>query len=196
MRQYLFAAGFVLMLSACNNAQAPATTSQNNMADTATEKPNFFPVTAFIKGQVYEMKQKGLNPIKYTTVNDHTDSSFIKFEMLDELLKEFLHPEIDSVNLVPFFTETKFLDQTIDAFTFTYDPKSILPDSIPLKHWDVYIDPSTSKVKRVYMIKKSDGNRTLQLTWQSNQWCKITTLVKDTEGSEKIEKEEKISWDY
>jgi len=111
-------------------------------------------------------------------------------------LKEFLQPEIDSANLVPFFTETKFLDQTINAFTFTYDPKIQLPDSVNLKHWDVYIDPETSKVKRVYIIKRSGENKILQLTWQSNEWCKTTTIITTPDGISKIEKEEKISWDY
>ena len=54
---------------------------------------------------------------------------------------------------------------------------------------------TTSKVKRIYLIKKTSDNKTLQLTWQSNQWCKITTIVNDAAGS-KVEKEEKITWDY
>lgn len=196
MRQFLLAAGCIVLLNACNNEPAPVASPQNNTIDTVTEKPDFFPVTAFIKGQIYEIKEKGLSPRQYISINDHTDSAFVKFEQLDKLLKEFLQPEIDSANLVPFFTETKFLDQTIDAFTFTYDPKTTLPDSIPLKHWDVYIEPTTSKVKRVYLIKKTSDGKTLQLTWQSGQWCKTTTLVTDANGSTKIEKEEKISWDY
>lgn len=196
MRQFLVAAGCIVLLNACNIQPAPVASPQNSTIDTVTEKPDFFPVTAFIKGQIYEIKQKGLSPMQYISINDHTDSAFVKFEQLDNLLKEFLQPEIDSANLVQFFTETKFLDQTIDAFTFTYDPKTTLPDSIPLKHWDVYIEPTTSKVKRVYLIKKTSDNKTLQLTWQSNQWCKITTLVTDANGSTRVEKEEKISWDY
>src|SRR3982750_500671 len=126
MRQYFWIVT-ILALNACNNnktekiAVAPAEVK---------EKPDFFPVTSFLKGQVVEINEKGITPVKYTTINDHTDSVFIKLETLENELKEFLHPEIDSANLADLFTETKFADQTINAFTFTYDPKGQLPDSI------------------------------------------------------------------
>ncbi len=160
------------------------------------EKPSFFPVTAYIKGQLHDIHQKGLTPIKYTSQNNRTDSVMVKFESLNDLCKEFLHPEIDSANMVNHYTEAKFLDQSLDAFTFTYDIKPAAPDSITLKHWDVYIDPATSKVKRIYWVKEQASNTTLQLTWQSNQWCKIVTIKKNADGSSAVEKEEKISWDY
>jgi hypothetical protein len=72
----------------------------------------------------------------------------------------------------------------------------LLHDSVVLKHWDVYIDPETNKVKRVYLVKKINKNTSLQLTWQSNEWFKTTTITSGTDGIEKVEKEEKISWDY
>ncbi|MBP6022698.1 hypothetical protein [Ferruginibacter sp.] len=194
MRLYLFAALFIL-LNACNNNIPEKKITQDN-TDTVQERPSFIPVTAYIKGQIFEIKQKGLAPKKYTTINNHTDSVLLKLETLGEILSAYLHPEIDSVNLVSFFTETKFLDQSIEAFTFTYDPKPGISDSIPLLHWDVYVEPETHKVKRVYMVKKIEGNKTLQLTWQSNQWCKTTTIINNADGTSAVEKEEKISWDY
>lgn len=193
MRLYLFAALFIF-LNACNNNSEKKVAPTNT--DTVQERPSFIPVTAYIKGQIFEIKQKGLAPKKYTTINNHTDSVLIKLETLEEILAAYLHPEIDSVNLIPFFTETKFLDQSIEAFTFTYDPKPGIPDSIPLLHWDVYVEPETHKVKRVYMVKKIEGNKTQQLTWQSNQWCKTTTIINNPDGTSAVEKEEKISWDY
>jgi hypothetical protein len=192
MRQYVIAA-VIMLFSACNNSTPKKIIPAENKVE---EKTSFFPVTSYLKGQVHEIKEKGLTPIKYTTINNHTDSVAIKFEMLDELVKEFLQPEIDTTNLISFFAETKFLDQTIDAFTFTYDAKSPIPDSLNLRHWDVYIDPATSKVKRVYIIKKSGENKTMQLTWQSNLWCKTTTIINNPDGTSTIEKEEKISWAY
>ncbi|MGC4101635.1 hypothetical protein [Ferruginibacter sp.] len=192
MRSYLFAAA-ILFLSACNNAAekpaAPPVTA-------AQEKPDFFPVTSYIKGQIKGIYDKKLNPIKYITVNDKTDSVFLKFEGLEQEMTEFLHPEIDSASLASLFTETKFLDQTINAFTFTYDPKIKLPDTMQLNHWDVYIEPETGTVRRIYLTKRVAPDKTLQLTWQNNEWCKIVTIVSDKEGSSKVEKEEKISWDY
>ncbi len=163
----------------------------------SVEKQSFFPVTNYIKGQLYEIKNMGINPLKFTTDNNnHTDSVWLKLEEIDSAVKEFLQPVIDSANLISLFTETKFADQTLDAFTFTYDATGILPDTMSWKHWDVYIDPATGKVKRLYLVKDVGNQRILQLTWQSNKWCKISTLITDQNGVTSVEKEEKIIWEF
>jgi hypothetical protein len=191
-RYFLIAA--IIFLNACSNNSEEKTAVSSNT--TVEEKTSFFPVTSYLKGQIHEIKEKGITPIKYITANNHTDSFFVTFAELDEVMKEFLHPVIDTANLIPFFTESKFLDQSINAFTFTYEPKPQVPDSILLTHWDVYIEPEISKVKRIYLVKKASGNKTLQLTWQSNEWCKTTTIVTSANGATTVEKEEKILWVY
>ncbi len=188
-----FCIAAVLLISACNNNSEEKKLAPNNIAE---EKPSFFPVTSYLKGQIHEIKEKGITPIKHVSTHNHTDSVFVTFAELDEVMKEFLYPEIDSANLIPFFTESKFLDQSINAFTFTYEPKPQVPDSILLTHWDVYIEPEISKVKRIYLVKKGGVNKMLQLTWQSNEWCKTTTIITKPDGTSAVEKEEKISWVY
>lgn len=181
-------AACILILLSCNNA-----------ADTKTEpveKQKFFPVTSFLKGEIYNIKKAGINPLKYTTVNNHTDSAWLKIEELDDAVKEFLEPEIDSANLISLFTEKSFLDQSINAVTFTYEASVPLPDTMKLIHWDVYIDPKASTVKRIYMVKQISKSTLLQLTWVTNQWCKIVSIATDENGVSKIEKEEKIIWDF
>jgi hypothetical protein len=192
MTKYFFIAA-LLLLSACNNNNEEKKVAPGDIAE---EKPSFFPVTSYLKGQIREIKEKGITPIKYVTTHNRTDSFFVTFAELDEVMKEFLHPEIDSANLIPFFTESKFLDQSINAFTFTYEPKAQVPDSIPITHWDVYIEPEISKVKRIYLVKKAGQNKIMQLTWQSNEWCKTTTIITKPDGTNAVEKEEKISWVY
>jgi hypothetical protein len=159
-------------------------------------KQSFFPVTSYFKGQLYDIMHKGINPLKYVTIKDHTDSTWLKIEKFPDAISEFLHPEIDSLNLTTLFTEKKFMDQTIDALTFTYDPTGLLPDSMSLNHWDVYINPKTGKVKRIYLVKNPSPGQTIQLTWQGDKWCKITTISNKTDGTSEVEKEEKITWDF
>ncbi|MBS1510625.1 MAG: hypothetical protein JST86_07295 [Bacteroidetes bacterium] len=200
MRLYLSATIALIFLFSCNNNSSNAVPAQQNAATTDTgqqsaEKPHFFPVTAYLKGQLYEIKEKGLTPMHYITVNDHTDSSYLKLDGLEQAVHEFVTPQIDTTNLTAVFTESSFLDQTINAFTFTYNPKGELPDSIPINHWDVYIDPETQKVKRIYIVKNLNST-ILQLTWQSGEWCKIVTLDKTPDGGSKVIKEEKIVWTY
>lgn len=184
----------LITLAACNSNNT-STVAQND-AGQVPAKPHFFRVTTYLKGQVYDIRQKGLTPIKYTTIKDHTDSVMIKFDELDGLVKDFLQPVIDSTNLISLYTETKFLDQSVNSFTFTYDPKEPAADSLELLHWDVYLDPENGKVKRVYIIKKGGPGKTLQLTWLHNQWFKTTTIITNPNGSTAVEKEEKIVWDY
>jgi hypothetical protein len=92
-------------------------------------------------------------------------------------------------------TEKRFLDQTIDAFTFTYDPVNPLPDTFLLRRWDVYIDPNTNSVTRVYLVKKERSNKKLQLTWQTNKSCRIVSISTDPSGNDYVEKEVTINWD-
>lgn len=178
----------------CNQGNKETTINKVVVADTVQQK--FFPVTAFIKGEVYEIKNKGINPLLYTTQNNHTDSVWVKIENLDSAVSEFLHPLIDSVNLTGLFTEKSFLDQTINAITFTYEAKGPLPDTMKLRHWDVYLDPETQKVKRVYLVKEMDGGKMLQLTWLSNQYCKIVSISTNKDGVSKVDKETKLTWAF
>lgn len=188
-----------LIFYSCNNA--PDSTEKNNSIVTdpvkpKTESADFFPVTDYFQGQLSEIRNKGINPLKLTNLNNRIDSTWIRMEQLDSEFELFLFPVIDSTNLNNLFTESKFLDQTINAFTFTYDPSGPLPDTFSLKHWDVYIDPQTNEVKRVYLLKKTAGNKTIQLTWLHGKSCRIVSLVTDKDGKTITEKEVTIKWDF
>jgi len=188
---YILTCSFFLY--SCNNS---GKSSEKVAGNDTTASQSFLPVTAYLQGEIFNIKNSGVNPLKYTTVNDKTDSVWVKIEQLDSTLSEFLQPEIDSANLTALFNEKSFMDQSLNAVTFTYDPSGHLPDSMKLKHWDVYIDPKTSKVKRVYLVKQIDKNKMLQLTWVNGQWCKTTTITTDEKGVMKVEKEEKLIWDF
>jgi hypothetical protein len=179
----------LLIVSGCNN-------NEKNDKIQPTEKISFFPVTSYLQGQVLQISKKGINPLKYTTTNNHTDSVWLKTEELNTAFQEFLMPLIDTNNLADYFKETKFFDQTINAFTFTYDPIKKLPDTIALSHWDVYVDPDKNTVSKIYMVKNYPGNKTVQLTWYSDKYCKITTITKNDAGLSTVINEEKIIWDF
>lgn len=183
----------IFILFSCNNSgKTDSVAVERNIE----KNQKFFPVTSYLKGEIYNIKKAGINPLKFTTINNQTDSVWLKIEELDTAVSEFLHPEINDTNLISLFTEKSFLDQTINAVTFTYDATISLPDSMLLKHWDVYIDPQSNNVKRIYLVKEISKSKTLQLTWVSNKWCKIISIITDENGVSKIEKEEKLIWDF
>lgn len=185
----------MLLLNSCTTNEKKIPLTANSIATDSLAKQRFFPVTIYIKGQLYSIKEKGLNPIQYLIEGDKKDSSWLKIEDLPSAINEFLTPEIDSTNLIQLFLEKKFVDQSLDAVTLTYEPIKKLPDSLSLSSWTVYIEPETGNVKRIYLVK-TKTTKTTQLTWNSNANCKMVYLTSNADGSFIVDKEVKINWDY
>lgn len=179
-----------ISLQACNQ-QA----KNENPPAAIEERMSFFPVTSYIKGQITEITTYGLAPLQYDLRYSKKDSIWLNAAALDTVFKEFLEPLIDSTNLIETYEESKFADQTIDAFTFTYTPKNETDTTLVIKRWDVYISTKTNKVQRVFIIKRA-GKKELQLTWQNDEWCSIRTIGEDTNGKLVVEKEVLIKWKY
>lgn len=185
---------FVCCIS-CNENNADNTAS-NSGEPVEQEKQSFFPVTDFIKGQLQDIRKDGINPLKFTTANGKTDSAWLKIEDFEKEIGPFLSPVIDSTNLTSLFTEKRFLDQTINAFTFTYDPVKQIPDSFAFQRWDVYVDPQKNTVSRIFLIKKLAADKKQLLTWVPGLNCKIVTVYDDGKGKSGIEKDVMIKWDF
>lgn len=176
-----------------NNSVPPPVISTDS-----TEQQTFFPVTEYIRGQLHELDSMPITPLKIISHNGKSDSMWMKKEDIKTFAQPFLQPVIDSANLKSLFSVKSFLDQTINAFTFSYDPITILPDTLQLKRWDVYIEPKKNVITRIYLVKefKKDGAlQTQQLTWKSNKWCKITTITEQS-GKQPDVTEELMKWDF
>jgi hypothetical protein len=188
-----------IILSCClfacntnNSNTSNSATSSENKKDSAVR---FFPVTSYLKGEIFGIKNGGVTPVRKIIVGTKTDSTWLKIDELDSVMTDFLTPKIDSTNLINTFTESRFKDETLSAYTFTAEPKNSKENTFAFTHWDVYVDVETNKVKRIYLIKKISPTKELQLTWQSGKWCKIITISTES-GKSVIEKEEKIYWSF
>ena len=178
-----------------NQSQTPLQTIKDS-----SEQSSFFPVTEFILGELAQIDSLPVTPLKIITVNGKEDSIWMKKKDIRDFAQPFLHPKIDTSNMKNVFVEKSFLDQTINAFTFSYDPIAMLPDTMQLRRWDVYVDATKSKVKRIYIVKEineksSATKQTIQLTWTAGHWCKITTITEQENNPPKI-RDEKIIWDF
>lgn len=196
MKRYSINVITLLVLFSCtnNNNQNPLAPDKNKKVE-----DSFFPVTSFIKGQIYTLDSLPVTPLQLTTSLGKTDSAWLPKSELKQLLLPFLNPQINETNQKEYFKETKFNDQTLNAITFTYDLIHSIPDSIPLRHWDVYIEPETGKVIKVYLVKilkEGKQNYTQQLTWQTDKMAKITTLLNKPDGSKELIKEVVCIWDF
>ena len=184
----------IIFFSACHSGETDRPITSSTIADST----NIFPVTSFLRAQLKQLDTMPVTPLFVITENGKKDSTWMKRPDIRKNGFPFLSPEIDSVRMHSLFKESSFLDQTIDAYTFSYDPKKTLPDSINLTHWDVYMDPQTNSIKRIYMVKEKDSadqSITQQLTWLVNNWYSIRTITQTT-GHEAEIKEEKMIWDF
>jgi hypothetical protein len=184
---------FLFVFISCNSRNTGRHLT-NNTDDTV----NIFPVTSFLKAQLKRIDSMPVTPLKIVTENEKSDSVWMKREDIRTNATPFLTPLIDSAAMNSLFSEKAFLDQTINAFTFSYDAKTKLPDSINLTHWDVYMNPQTKNIDRIYLVKEkndSGENVTTQLTWLVNKWYSIRTITQIPNGQPKI-KEEKMIWDF
>ncbi len=184
---------FIFFLYACHSSKEKQIDEKNT-----EEAQSFFPVTDFLLGQINETDSLPITPLKITISGNKRDSVWLKKEDIRKFALPFLHPVIDSISMHNYFTEKSFMDQTINAITFSYEAKTKLPDSIKLNRWDVYLDPQKNKVQRIYLVKEdtiNGGNVTTQLTWKVNKWCSIRTIVQQPNEDPQI-KEEIMKWDF
>ena len=184
----------LFILSACNNAH----NKQAQPINTAEETPPYFPVTDFLLGQLNEIDSMPVTPVKITIAGLKNDSVWLTKKDIRTFAIPFLSPVIDSDFIQKFYAGESFMDQTINTVTFSYDAKSILPDSIKLNHWDVYIDPQKNTVQRIYLVKNNATNGvnvTEQLTWIVNKWCSRRTITQEVNKAPEI-KEEIMKWDF
>ncbi|MEO6187215.1 MAG: hypothetical protein ABIO82_01245 [Ginsengibacter sp.] len=158
----------------------------------------YFPVTDFIMGQLSELDKAPVTPLRLDINGNHVDSTWLKREDIRRLAQPFLHPLFDSLSMAAFFDGKSFLDQTLNAYTFSYDARENKPDSIKLKHLDVYIDPQKNSVSRIYMLKEDRVDSTpvtMQLTWKTGKWFNVRSITQ-LPGKEPIVKEEIVKWDF
>ncbi len=158
----------------------------------------YFPVTEYIMGQLNELDQEPVTPLKINLNGNHKDSTWLKREDIRRLAQPFLHPLFDSASMAAFFEGKSFLDQTLNAYTFSYDAKPNKPDSIKLKHLDVYIDPQKNSVSRIYMLKEERIDSlpvTIQLTWMPGKWFNVRS-IRQLPGKEPVVIEETVKWDF
>ena len=183
--------GLLFFLFSCNSSDKSGTNYLKK------EGPSVFPVTEFLKGQLKKIENSPVTPLKLNMENGVTDSVWISRESVRGFAEPFLTPVIDSASLSPYFDGESFLDQTVHSFTLTYTANNSLPEDIDLKNINIYVNPEYGTITKVYLLKETYIDRIrkkIQLTWQTDKWFSITTIVQDEENT--VLKEEKIIWDF
>ena len=185
---------FILILSiSCNtkNEKGPIPAEDKNNI-------SVIPITEFLKGQLKEIENSPVTPVKITIEDGKVDSIWVTRDSIRTFAGPFLTPEIDSASLSSYFEGTSFFDQSVNAVTLTYEANSKIPEGINLRHMDIYIRPEQNEITRVYMVKEipmTNGSKTLQLTWNPGKNCSKLTIIEEN-GKEPRVKEENIIWGF
>lgn len=188
----------ILFLFSCREEVKQTPISPVNQ-DSTQKDVAVFPVTEYFQGQLNELDSMPITLLKIDITGSKTDSTWLPKKDIRNYVQPFLTPIIDSALITSYFKQRSFMDQTINAVTFTYDtPSSSLPDSINLKECDVYVDPDRNSVTRIYMLKSVPGDRRSldsQLTWKTGKSFSIRTIVEE-QGKPAVIKEQIIKWDF
>lgn len=178
-----------LLLNGCKSSTEPKPYTPEKK-----EPVPVFPITDYLNGQIAEIEKLPVTPLVLKINGNETDSIWIKREQLKELAQPFLHPVIDSATLNAYFKGKSFLDQTVNAITFTYEANKHLPREIDLTEMNVYVEPEKNEVDRIYLVKNI-GDTALQLTWKAGKWFSIRSIVQKDDGSSMVS-ETKVKWDF
>lgn len=191
MRQIFYWIIPILFLLSCQEKNTHNSSDENNSADVN------FPITDIIKGDLFELEKAPITPLKIITRENKMDSIWQKREDIRPFATPFLLPVLDSTTLSKFFKETSFLDKTVNAFTIVYELKDNTPNNLPWRHGIIYIDPTTNKVQKIYLVKTipEDQSTTMQLTWVINKSCSIRTITTQADSTNQIV-EEKMIWNF
>lgn len=182
---------FSLCTAACTSNKKTREQSSNTDSLTVIQRDTIpvFPVTDYLLGQISILEQSPVTLLQTTQDNQAIDSVWYQREDARRLAKPFLFPVIDSFSLQKYFTGNSFIDQTINAVTFTYTPLSANSPVDGLREINVYVNPQSNEVTRIYLLKEK-GDTTIQLTWKSGEWFSIRTIS----GSKATE--EKVKWNF
>lgn len=198
MKKLLLPLVAIMLLASCHSG-TDADSSMDIAQDSTVRVDSFFPVTSFIKGQFILLDSTPVTPLLLTTINDKTDSVWIKRDSLRSYLQSFVDETISHQRLHDFFKETRFKDLTINSITFTYEPIKSLPDSIKITNWDVYVNPETGKISKIYIVKNWKDNKytiTQQLTWLTEKSAQITTIKEPDAGGKAEIVEKEYKWNF
>jgi len=186
MKRILLYSVCLLLLCSCGEEQQePVSTPKSKTDTTPSDMPvqaSFFPVSDYLLGQIILMKRGDINPLLKTHTDNKDDSTWIRMESIDSVLKDFTEPYIDSVRLSSYFKETKFEDASMNLITLSYDANNGTPVNVPWSHWDIYIDPESGEVKRIYLVKYLKNGQTQQLHCKPGDSWKIITLSGGTDA--------------
>lgn len=180
----------VLFSCAVNSDSSPDSSSSVQKNGENKDETPVFPVADYLNGQMKLIENLPVTLLRIKSHGLRSDSAWVNRETIRQLASPFFQPVLDSVFLQTNFTGSSFLDQTINAVTFTYSAKlDLIREGFPVETVSIYVDPDSHQVERIY-VEKEAADTSIQLTWRTGEWLSIRKII---DGGVL---EEKIIWNF
>jgi hypothetical protein len=160
---------------------------------TAAEQQDFYPVLSFIRQELALLDSLPVAITRYRVQEGDTDTSILDKTEFRRIAESVGEPDISRDPLRKGYTETVYMDATINLLTMSYRTKEA---SATVQKTDVYIDPATEKVKSIYIEKKlSETNSTVlqKIIWSAGRQLQITSVI-NVEGQPERVIQERFHW--
>jgi hypothetical protein len=175
----------IILMTAC---------SENEPKKFEQEDKTFYPIASFIKSELDLVDSLPLAVFKYTIKDQQTDTQLIAKPDFRKIAESFISPDITAEPLKKKYTETVFMDATINTVTFSYATDDATAE---IRKIDVFINPETDKVKNIYVEKISRGGDSAviqKMIWTAGKHFSVSTILslKEQPG---LTVQEKYVWD-
>jgi hypothetical protein len=155
----------------------------------------FFPVNAQIISELKQLDSLPLAIFRYKTTEGHTDTTIITKAEFRDAVQTILDADITGEKFQDMYTESVYMDQSINSITMTYIP---VDEKSPVRKVDVYLDPENDRMKQVYVesIGAASGDSTVlrKMLWAPGHYFQVTSLL-GTKGNTSRVFMDKYSWE-
>jgi predicted small lipoprotein YifL len=155
---------------------------------------NFYPISSFIKAELQLVDSLPLAVFKYTTKDQKSDTQLIAKPDFRKIAESFISPDITQEPLKKLYTESVFMDATINMVTFSYTTEDTAAE---IRKIDIFINPETDKVKNIYVERISrggDSTITQKMIWTTGKNFSVSTIRSLKDQPEQT-LQEKYVWD-
>ncbi len=162
-------AALTLLLFSCSNG---STDEPVGLSDIDTSQPKeYFPLLAFLKGEIRTVDSLPVGIKVYKTINEHTDSGYIRNEDFHKLAEEFITPELEQEKFRSLYNESSFYDRGSKSSTFYYETQD---QSAKVKRIDIITKATDTydKVSSIFIEKidrQGDSVIFKKLMWKPGQ---------------------------
>jgi hypothetical protein len=185
IQRLLPAFALLLVLAACGSGEQKK----------PKENKAFFPVNAQIMSDLKALDSLPVAVFRYRTEGTRTDTTIVSKQDLRDAARLILDADITGAKTSEGYTESVYMDQSINAVTMSYVPSD---KDLPVRKVDVFLEPENDKMKQVYVesvgANVGDSEVVRRMLWSPGHYYQVTSLIGTNKPASRAVVE-KYSWE-